>query len=297
MAQRYGGAHSPDPQSNDDVPTSNAWHRQTRSRAGGRVNLLFLLPLPLGLRAFFLGSSGALVVTLSGLGMLLLGAWLTREGLIAQEAFDARKVARRPAMPRKILGAVATGLGLALAVVATGSVATALLLGALGTILHLFAFGLDPMKSKGMEGIDTFQQDRVARAVDEAEKHLAAMSDAIARSGDRAVEARVERFQATAREMFRTVEEDPRDLSASRRFLGVYLLGAKDAAVKYADISARGDDTVAKGKFMTLLDDLEATFSAKARKLLLDDQADLDIEIEVLTDRLNAENRLHDRSE
>jgi hypothetical protein len=222
---------------------------------------------------------------------------LTREGLIAQEAFDARKVARRPAMPRKILGAVATGLGLALAVVATGSVATALLLGALGTILHLFAFGLDPMKSKGMEGIDTFQQDRVARAVDEAEKHLAAMSDAIARSGDRAVEARVERFQATAREMFRTVEEDPRDLSASRRFLGVYLLGAKDAAVKYADISARGDDTVAKGKFMTLLDDLEATFSAKARKLLLDDQADLDIEIEVLTDRLNAENRLHDRSE
>jgi hypothetical protein len=236
-------------------------------------------------------------MTLAGLGMLLLGAWLTREGLIAQEAYEARKIARRPAMPRKIVGALCTGLGLALAIAAAGSLTTAILLGALGTVLHLFAFGFDPMTSKGMEGIDVFQQDRVARAVDEAERHLAAMSDAVARAADRNVEARVERFQNTAREMFRTVEEDPRDLSASRRYLGVYLLGAKDAAIKYADIATRTTDDEAKIKFLALLDDLESTFSAKTRKLLLDDKADLDIEIEVLTDRLNAENRLHDRSE
>ena len=270
---------------------------QSRSKAGGRVNLLFLLPLPLAVRAFFIGTATGLVMTLAGLGVLLLGAWLTREGLIAQEAYEARKIARRPAMPRKIVGALCTGLGLALAIAAAGSLTTAILLGALGTVLHLFAFGFDPMTSKGMEGIDVFQQDRVARAVDEAERHLAAMSDAVARAADRNVEARVERFQNTAREMFRTVEEDPRDLSASRRYLGVYLLGAKDAAIKYADIATRATDDEAKFKFLALLDDLESTFSAKTRKLLLDDKADLDIEIEVLTDRLNAENRLHDRSE
>jgi len=296
VAQRYGGTHSPQPKTNADAPEGNAWQNRQRSRAGGRVNLLFLLPLPLAVRAFFLGSAGGLVLTLAGLGALLLGAWLTREGLIAQEAFEARKIARRPAMPRKLAGGIATGLGLAMAIMATGSLTTAILLGSLGTVLHLLAFGLDPMKSKGMEGIDLFQQDRVARAVDEAERHLAAMSDAVARVGDRTVEARVERFQATARDMFRTVEEDPRDLSAARRYLGVYLLGAKDAAVKFADISSRGADQEAKNKFLTLLSDLEATFSQKTRALLLDDKADLDIEIEVLTDRLNAENRHNDRS-
>ena len=57
------------------------------------------------------------------------------------------------------------------------------------------AFGLDPMKDKGLEGVDSFQTDRVARAVEEAEKHLAAMKDAILRANDRGLTDRVERFQ------------------------------------------------------------------------------------------------------
>jgi hypothetical protein len=46
----------------------------------------------------------------------LLGAWLTRDGVRAEDAFNERKVARRPAIPRKLFGAVATGLGVGLLV-------------------------------------------------------------------------------------------------------------------------------------------------------------------------------------
>ena len=289
MAQRYGGQFSPEPQADDDTPTRNAWHGQTRARAGGRINLLFIAPLPLAIRAFFMGSSTGLALTLLGLGLLLGAAWLTREGLIAEDAFAARKRARRPAMPRKLVGAILTGLGLAAAVIASGGFASAIILGGLGMALHLAAFGIDPMRDKGMEGIDTFQQDRVARAVDEAETHLRTMSDAIERTGDRKLMSRVAQFQVTARDMFRTVEEDPRDLTASRRYLGVYLLGARDAAIKYADLWDRNGDTARRADFVALLDDLEQSFSAKTRAMLLDDRADLDIEIEVLRDRLSAE--------
>ena len=90
-----------------------------------------------------------------------------------------------------------------------------------------------------MEGVDEFQTDRVARAVEGAEKHLAAMSDAILRAKDRDLERRVESFQSTARAMFRTIEDDPRDLTAARKYLSVYLMGARDATVKFADIYAR----------------------------------------------------------
>ena len=221
---------------------------------------------------------------------MLLGAWLLRDGLRAEAAFDERKVARRPAVPRKILAAAAAGLGTALAAFKSDpALAPALIFGGSAGVLHLGAFGIDPVRDKTLEGVDSFQQDRVARVVDEAEAHLAEMQDAVRRAGDRQVEARVDRFRGKVREMIRTVEEDPRDLTAARKFLGVYLMGARDAAGKFADIYARTQDRGARSDFMMLLTDLEETFGAKTRKLLLDNNADLSVEIEVLRDRLERE--------
>lgn len=290
MAQRYGGDFSPtsktDPKG--DASPATTFRNAKRTRAGGRVNLLFLLPLPLIWKAF---TSEPVVMAqyLLALGVLLLAAWMTREGILAQEAYEARKVARRPALPRKILGSVLTGLGLGLVGMAGFGAVEAGIFALLGTALHGFAFGLDPLSDKGMEGVDQFQTDRVARAVEEAETHLAAMSDAMARAGDRQVTARLEQFQATARELFRTVEEDPRDLTAARKYLSVYLMGARDATVKFADIYGRSRDDQAKADYVALLDDLEQNFSARSQALMLDDRSDLTVEIEVLRDRLKRE--------
>ncbi len=113
MAQRFGGKYSPDGKTDTPAP-KGAFTGARRTRAGGRVNLLFLAPLPLAWAAFTTGPTG-LVLNLVALGTLLLAAWLTREGLIAQEAYEARKVARRPAFPRKIAGSILTGLGLGIA--------------------------------------------------------------------------------------------------------------------------------------------------------------------------------------
>lgn len=293
MATRYGGEFSPKPgQKPEDTSLKSArrgpYEGRVRTRAGGRVNFLFLAPLPLAVSAFFLDPAG-LALRLVAFGLLILAAWLTREGIRAEEAYDARKVARRPAIPRKIFGSVLTGAGLALAGVAGGSLLNAAIFALLGAVLHSFSFGLDPLKNKGMEGIDEFQTDRVARAVEEAEKYLAAMKDAVRRAHDREVETRVDSFASTARDMFRTVENDPRDLTAARKYLTVYLMGARDAAVKFADIYARSRDAEARKSFLKLLDDLEENFTGKTNKLLIEDKSDLDIEIEVLQERLARE--------
>ena len=290
MAQRFGGKYSPGGDSNTPAPTpKGAFQGARRTRAGGRVNLLFLAPLPLAFAAFTSGPAG-LVLNLAALGTLLLAAWLTREGLIAQEAFEARKVARRPAFPRKIAGSLLTGLGLGIAgFAASGDIAAPAAYALVGTVLHFLAFGPDPLQDKGAEGIDSFQTDRVARAVDEAERHLAAMTDAMLRAGDRSLMTRLERFQTTARDLFRTVENDPRDLTAARKYLSVYLLGARDATVKFAEIWARNRDPQARADYEALLTDLEQNFAARTQKLLLDDRSDLTVEIEVLRERLDRE--------
>jgi 5-bromo-4-chloroindolyl phosphate hydrolysis protein len=159
----------------------------------------------------------------------------------------------------------------------------------MGAALHLGAFGADPLKDKGMEGIDVFQTDRVAKAIAEAEAHLDAMKDAILRAGDGQMERRVERFAAAARTLFRSVEQDPRDLTAARKYLSVYLMGARDATVKFADLYARTRDAAARADYDALLTDLETTFAARTRDLMSSSRTDLDVEIAVLRDRLKLE--------
>jgi len=117
----------------------------------------------------------------------------------------------------------------------------------------------------------------------------AAQNPPAGRVGDRTLGARVERFQNPARTLFRTVEDDPRDLTAARKYLSVYLLGARDATVKFADVYARTNDPQARVDYEALLDDLEQNFAARTRKMLLDDRTDLTVEIDVLRDRLQRE--------
>jgi len=295
MAQRFGGRYSPDKTTDGKVdprtnhPPRNAFDGKQRSRVGGRANFLFILPL-LFLIPAFTGPAAGLFLGLGACGLMLLSAWLTREGILAQEAYDARRVARRPAIPRKIFGSVLAGLGLAAGVSMwqTGLVYP-ILFAVAGAVLHFGAFGPDPLSDKGAEGVDQFQTDRVARAVDEAEAHLKAMKDAILRANDRSLESRVDAFAAIARQMFRTVEGDPRDLTAARKYLSVYLMGARDASVKFADLYAQNRDPQARADYQSLLTDLETNFASRTQKLLSDNHSDLDVEIQVLRDRLKLE--------
>ncbi|MGR3503232.1 5-bromo-4-chloroindolyl phosphate hydrolysis family protein [Pseudaestuariivita sp.] len=289
MAQRFGGKYSPGGSTEgDERPRAEAFETARVDPAGARSNVLFVPGVVL---LFTTITDGAFTMAagLLGAAALTLAAWLLRDGLRAEAEYHSRKVARRPAIPRKIFASALTGFGAAFAVVAHAGAAQIIapfIIGAVATVLHAAAFGIDPLKSKGMEGVDTFQQDRVARAVKEAESHLRGMQDAVKRAGDRQVEARVERFTDKARELLRVVEDDPRDLTAAKKYMGVYLLGARDAAVKFADIYARSRDTQARSDFMMLLTDLEESFGDKTQKLLLDNNTDLTVEIDVLRERL-----------
>lgn len=299
MAQKFGGKFSPS--GGGSKPAQSAAPAQPLRNSsvdpvGLRSNLMFAPP---ALMLLFSVTSGAAGLAL-GLGAAALwtgSAYLLREGLRAQAAFDARRVARKPALPRKILAALLAGGGAGLAAwKAEPGLVIAGIYGVAAMGLHLAAFGLDPLQDKGTEGIDDFQQSRVARAVEEAEYALDAMTDAALRARDRDVELRVEQFQAVARDMFRTIEEDPRDLTSARKYLTVYLQGAKDATVKFADIYSRSQDASARADYLSLLQDLEENFAARTRKMLLEDRSDLTIEIDVLRDRLQREGVQLDRN-
>ncbi len=292
MARRYGDKYSPDGASADAGVRQPAPFRNRRvSRVSVRARAMYLLPLPLlfaGLGAIQRGSASEMLGELGAFAGLMLSAWLLGEGLRAEDAYDARAVSRPPAVPRKLFAAVLTGASVALAGVTSlgQSLFGALAFGIVAGGAHLVAFGFDPMTKKGLEGVDEFATDRVARAIEKAEDLVRQITDASNRIGDRRLEGRIERLCDQAREVFRTVERDPRDLARARTFLSVYLLGLRDATVKFADVWNRSQDTEARTDYEALLGDLEHSFTAQRTHLLEDDRSSLDIEIEVLRDRL-----------
>jgi len=301
VAKRFGGPNSPGGDPREGAPPGATPGMRTgagsgsapvpirqRNPVGARVHLLFVLPFAWAVTAFFRDPAG-LLLHMGVFALLILSAWLTREGLIAHAAYDERRIARKPAFPRKIFGSVAIGLGLTLAgVVGIGPV-MAVALGVVGGALHLMSFGPDPLRNKGMDGVDEFQTDRVARAVAEAEARLAAMTQDVARLNDRQLTDRLRDFSGQVRPLLRAVENDPRQLGAARRYLGLYLDGAREATAKFTALYARTRDPEARADYLSLLDDLQQTVALRLETLQTADRQALDIEMDVLRERLARE--------
>ena len=287
-ARRYGGRFSPDARPTG-APPARPFGNRRPSRVSMRARLMYLLPLPFLFHGLGqIGNAPAFVGTIGPFAGLMLSAWLLNEGIRAADAYDARAVAKPPAIPRKLFAAVLTGASIFLAgLMSSGQgLGGALVFGLAAGAAHVLAFGLDPMKKKGLDGVDEFATERVARAIDQAEGLVRQTIDAARRISDRPLEARIERLCDQAREVFRGVEQDPRDLNRARTFLSVYLLGLRDATTKFADIWNRTRDPEARTKYEALLADLEKSFAAQRTHLLEDDRSDLDVEIEVLRERL-----------
>ncbi|MEL6600519.1 MAG: 5-bromo-4-chloroindolyl phosphate hydrolysis family protein [Pseudomonadota bacterium] len=292
--RRFGGTYSKGGPTEPGKPPGNKFDGRRVQRGSGGAKLIYAAALPMGLAGLLEIGSGdavAMIAELGSFALMFFSAWMTSEGVKAANAFEARTVARPPSIPRKIIGGVALGLGVALGG-AFGwqlGIIQGVLFGIVAAGAHLVAFGPDPMKAKGLDDASDFDRDRVANAIDKAETLVGQLMDQARGIGDRELEGRVERLATAARAVFRAVEEDPRDLPRARKFMGVYLTGARDATAKFADIYSRSRDPQARTDFVALLDDLESSFNAHRESLLIEDRTDLDIEIEVLRDRLKYE--------
>jgi hypothetical protein len=282
MARRYGGAYSPQSKDAADV-RPQAMKPPLRGRA--RASILTSLAVVPFVGAFFGGGPAEMAADLIAAGAVFGGGILTREGLRARAAFDERLVARRPAIPRLAFGAAATGAGVALASAGgDGGLLAGGLYGLIAGGLHVVSFGLDPWRSKGIA--DSPRSERVARTIEEAETLLTEMRASLSGLRDTEAQARLERVASAAEEMFRRIEAAPGDLVAARRYLGVYLEGARDATLKFADLWRARRDTEARDEYLALLTDLEKGLDGTRETLLLSDRTALDVEIEVLRERL-----------
>lgn len=257
--------------------------------------LLYVLPLPLvavAIRAFSAGQSGLLLGSVLALALLWTGAALNRSGLRAEAEFRRRKIATAPRTPRKLLAAVLVAAGCfvtTFAVIDRGLLA-ALLAAGMGAAGALLAYGTDPRGEKGgVTASHGYSTEEIVAALTQAEDKVDAIEAAAGTIRNAEFAQRLRRIAASAREVLKVIEEDPGDLRRARKFLNVYLDGARAVTTGYAKTHREVQSQDLEDNFRGMLDTIERSFAETRERLLEDDVLDLDVQIEVLRTRLERE--------
>lgn len=272
--------------------------RLKRLRGSGwssRGLLLYLLALPV-LFAFLVSLVRAdlrhLAPNAGALILFVYGAALARSGMREEVRYRRRKVAKPPRLPKKTLGALL--ISLTVAACAHFSVSHPLLvsigLGAGAFLGFWLAYGLDPRKVKmlaaGPHGLTT---EEVVAALDEARTAIASIESANRRIPCAELSRRLTRISELGQGIVDLIEEDPRDLRRARKFLNVYLTGARRVAEGYAKTHRLSPSQELESNFRDVLRTIEQVFAEQREKLLENDVLDLDVQIEVLSQQLKRE--------
>jgi 5-bromo-4-chloroindolyl phosphate hydrolysis protein len=303
---KFGGAHSPGKvdatlRSNPiaRLQSAKVFDGTARRASTGRTRswLIHLLSLPLLISAFLELVGGNPFTAMANVGLfalISLAASIIRSGLAAEAEYEAREFASAPGYPRKIIGSVLLGGALALVSLSGWGLGIfeSVGVGIMGAAASIFAFGTDPMKGKGYTTSTGVTPQMVVEALTEAEEKIAGIESAGAAIRDRPLRDRISRVTSRARDILKRIEQDPSDLRRSKKFLVIYLDGALEATRKYAKTQNDLGDQDTYIRFRSMLDDMEREFDHQHEKLLTNDRIELDVEIDVLADRLKAESRL-----
>jgi 5-bromo-4-chloroindolyl phosphate hydrolysis protein len=269
----------------------------TRGRAWAatvKAAALFILPAPLSLAAvaaLILGDLPRLFMTGGALACLWIAGVIAWNGLAAEARYWLGIRPDPPVVPLKLVSAVMTALGVALAAIAAGhTLAATLVFASLAVAGHIAFYGRD-LRPRRVEvaivdGVDIAavtqqlkQGYRRLRAIDAASYAIAAPE-----LGDR-----LKRISGIGRSILGHIERDPADAARARRFLHLYLESAERVTTEYASTHAQVRHAPLDENFRELLVEMERKFAEQQRRLVEHDVTSLDVDIEVLNTRLKSE--------
>lgn len=267
------------------------WKRAKRTVRGW---WLYLLPMPLAfdtLVSLWTGSIGAMLSSAIALAGLVLGAGIARAGFAREEAFHERPFSAPPP-PLKAVGGGLIGLSTAFAAFAAAGhdPITAAAFGIAASIGFFLAYGFDPRAGGDLLPAEFgVTADELRAALSEAYAKVEGIEVAGRSIRSAEFRARLGRIVAGAEQVLATIEENPRTLRRARRFINVYLDGARQVTETYARTHTQDTPPALEHNFRQLLIDMEAVCGEQQRKLADNNLNDLDVQIEVLATRLKHE--------
>ena len=260
--------------------------------------LLYIIAFPLLPAALFALQDGQQVVALAraaGFGLAMGAATMIRHGIRLDNEAIRRNLRRRASTVRyRAVGAgmaaggtfVVSWLGLYSGYGLVGSVLMALAV-LLGCYLY---YDFDGPGRKDPEiaavGITT---EELVELLDEAEGRIVAIENASRDIRNVEFRDRLRHIAEGARGILETIERDPVDARRARKFLKVYLDGAKQVTEGYARAHRGEQAPELEDNFRRVLGTIETVLEEQRQKLRENNLTDLDVKIEVLQMQLEKE--------
>jgi len=273
---------------NDSKPPKFQW----------RGWLLYLLPLPLlpaVIIALMTDHTVAAIARAVGFGLAMFAATLIRKGIQLQIEGQQRRFKRRAStVPYRLIGSLV--LAFAMFVVANWgifnqnySVFDSFLFG-LAVLLGCYLYyGFDPAQKDPQIAAVGITTEELVELLDEAEERIGAIEQASKDINNIEFRDRLKRIVREARAILDTIEEDPVDARRARKFLKVYLDGAKQVTEGYVRVHRNEASPVLEDNFRRVLTTIETVIAEQQEKLRENNTHDLDVNIEVLQMQLEKE--------
>jgi len=263
-------------------------------RYSPRGMLLYFLPAALIPATFIALGKGQLLdilVDASGFALYMLSAWCLRKGLQAEHLYANNRLARATRKPLKTIAAgiaaLTTGM---VAWLGVGHSLPVALMFAGGALLGMYlSYGFDPRAEKTIIAAHGYSGDEILQTLEDSSRIIRGIEQANKQIRNAELNRRIERICEVADSILAEIEADPKDFRRARKFLNVYLDGARQVTEGYAKTHQQTQSGELEQNFRNVLDTLEEVFQEQHQKLLEDDVFDLDVKIEVLTTQLKRE--------
>ena len=263
-------------------------------RFSPRGLLLYFLTLPLipaTIIALGKGNLSGIIANASGFALYVFAALCLRKGLQAEMTLSQNPLARTPKWPLKklaaIIAALATGIIAWLGAHQTIPVA---LIFAAGAFLGMYlSYGFDHRQEKKIAAAQGYTGDEILRMLEESSLMVRSIEQANCKIRNAELNQRIKNICGIADRILGDIESDPRDIRRARKFLNVYLDGAKQVTEGYAKTHQQTQSDQLEQNFRNVLETIESVFQEQHQKLLEEDVFDLDVKIEVLSTQLKRE--------
>ena len=266
----------------------------TLQRYSPRGLLLYFLPMAL-LPATFIalgkGHLPAIIVNAAGFAFYMLAAWCLRKGLQAERHYADSFIARPPKLPLKMIAAFITALttGMIAWLGAQQTLSVALMFTG-GAFLGMYlSYGFDLRDEKKIAAAHGYSGDEIQQALEDSSRIIRSIEQANDRIQNAELNQRIERICEVADSILAEIATDPKDFRRARKFLNVYLDGARQVTEGYAKTHQQTQSGELEQNFRNVLETIESVFQEQHQKLLEEDVFDLDVKIEVLTTQLKRE--------
>jgi 5-bromo-4-chloroindolyl phosphate hydrolysis protein len=256
--------------------------------------MLFIVPFPVLLAAIidvFSNNFFGAIINASAFAGFMIAASIARIGFKNEGKYYQRSIALAPKTPYKTIAALflATTTGLTAWWSVHYSLLISIVIGLLTFIGFALYYGLDPRKNKSGNISLGVSAEEVIKALEEADIRINEIEAARKKINNIDFNQQIQRITGKAREIVTMIEAEPKYLNRSRKFLKVYLKGAKQVTETYANTQDIETASELNHDFAEVLSSIEATFKQQKNELTKNDHFDLDVQIEVLNTQLKQE--------